>query len=51
MLGDGSKYVGDLVVGADGVHVSIAQMTIDRDEINRDSPTPFEPSWEKTEPL
>lgn len=29
MLEDGSKYVGDLVVGADGVHVSNTQMDHD----------------------
>lgn len=29
VLEDGSKYVGDLVVGADGVHVSRTQINID----------------------
>lgn len=38
VLEDGRKFVGDLVVGADGVHVSVPELCWTETAVNRKSP-------------
>lgn len=47
VLEDGSKYVGDLVVGADGVHVSSPRIMNEEALIEKHSLALWLPLWEK----